>query len=82
MKPRIILRADGGAVQGMGHVVRCLALAEILRGTYAVSFAIQEPEESTLLEIRMVVKEILILPKVTDYKIDALNFYRILTKVI
>ncbi|MBK9525486.1 MAG: UDP-2,4-diacetamido-2,4,6-trideoxy-beta-L-altropyranose hydrolase [Bacteroidetes bacterium] len=74
MKPRIILRADGGAVQGMGHVVRCLALAEILRGTYAVSFAIQEPEESTLLEIRMVVKEILILPKVTDYKIDALNF--------
>ncbi|MBL0139314.1 MAG: UDP-2,4-diacetamido-2,4,6-trideoxy-beta-L-altropyranose hydrolase [Bacteroidetes bacterium] len=74
MKPRIILRADGGAVQGMGHVVRCLALAEILSETYEVSFAIQESEESTLFEIRKVVKEVWILPKVQDYKIDALNF--------
>lgn len=80
MKPRIILRADGGAVQGMGHVVRCLVLAEILSGTYDVSFAIQEPEESTLHEIQKVVMEICILPKVKDFKIDALNFLQHLKK--
>ncbi|TGE24848.1 UDP-2,4-diacetamido-2,4,6-trideoxy-beta-L-altropyranose hydrolase [Hymenobacter aquaticus] len=40
---RIIFRADGNATIGLGHVVRSLALAEIVRPVAACWFAIQNP---------------------------------------
>lgn len=44
LAPRLVLRADGGATIGLGHVMRLLALAETLRSQFAdVAFAVQEP---------------------------------------
>lgn len=40
---RILFRADGNAHIGLGHIHRCLALAEILRGAFECAFAIRSP---------------------------------------
>jgi UDP-2,4-diacetamido-2,4,6-trideoxy-beta-L-altropyranose hydrolase len=38
MKKRIVIRAEGGAEKGLGHIIRCMALAEMLRKVYEVHF--------------------------------------------
>lgn len=40
---RILFRADGAAQIGLGHVMRCLALARMLAGEFYMRFAIVEP---------------------------------------
>jgi len=42
-KTKIILRADGGPQIGMGHFVRTLALAEMLRDDFHCTYATQQP---------------------------------------
>jgi UDP-2,4-diacetamido-2,4,6-trideoxy-beta-L-altropyranose hydrolase len=42
-KRRIVFRADGNSLIGLGHVVRCLALSSILRKQFRTEFAIQAP---------------------------------------
>lgn len=42
-KPVILFRADGNSQIGLGHVMRCLALAEMLGSDYDYQFAIVEP---------------------------------------
>jgi UDP-2,4-diacetamido-2,4,6-trideoxy-beta-L-altropyranose hydrolase len=45
--PRLVLRADGNSRLGLGHVMRLLALAEILRPDFAERlFVIREPDEA------------------------------------
>jgi UDP-2,4-diacetamido-2,4,6-trideoxy-beta-L-altropyranose hydrolase len=46
MKKKIFFRADGNSQIGLGHVVRCLALAEILEPHFLSFFLIQSPSES------------------------------------
>ncbi|WP_255481092.1 UDP-2,4-diacetamido-2,4,6-trideoxy-beta-L-altropyranose hydrolase [Pontibacter sp. Tf4] len=45
-KRRIIFRADGNSRIGLGHVVRSLALAGMLRDDFECVFAIQEPDDA------------------------------------
>ncbi|GAB3894952.1 UDP-2,4-diacetamido-2,4,6-trideoxy-beta-L-altropyranose hydrolase [Spirosoma agri] len=40
---QLLFRADGNAQIGMGHVMRCLALANMLNGDFSMRFAIVEP---------------------------------------
>lgn len=41
---RIVFRADGNSTIGLGHIVRCLALAEMVYGLFAERWlAVQEP---------------------------------------
>ncbi|WP_080055072.1 UDP-2,4-diacetamido-2,4,6-trideoxy-beta-L-altropyranose hydrolase [Spirosoma aerolatum] len=40
---RLLFRADGNAQIGLGHVMRCLALANMLRDDFSMRFAIAEP---------------------------------------
>lgn len=49
---QILFRADGNAQIGLGHVMRCLALARMLTGEFSMRFAITEPSADirTLLE--------------------------------
>ncbi|MBC8152067.1 MAG: hypothetical protein H7Z72_04080 [Bacteroidetes bacterium] len=43
-QPRLIFRADGNAQIGLGHVMRCLALADMLGDGYDRHFVIVEPD--------------------------------------
>ncbi len=40
---KIIFRADGNAQIGLGHIMRCLALADMLGGAFARRFAVVRP---------------------------------------
>lgn len=42
LKPEIILRVDGGAHIGLGHLVRSLALAQILEDYFSITFVVKE----------------------------------------
>jgi UDP-2,4-diacetamido-2,4,6-trideoxy-beta-L-altropyranose hydrolase len=53
-KRKVILRADGGNQVGMGHFIRTLALAEILKDDFHCVYATQTPSPSQITEIRRV----------------------------
>ena len=38
MKPKIYIRTDGDSDMGLGHVVRCIALAQMLQNAYSICF--------------------------------------------
>jgi UDP-2,4-diacetamido-2,4,6-trideoxy-beta-L-altropyranose hydrolase len=40
---RVVFRADGSAAVGLGHVVRCQALAQALQPTFASTFVLRNP---------------------------------------
>ena len=42
-KKTIVFRADGNSQIGLGHIMRCLALCEILSQDFFLKFAIQNP---------------------------------------
>lgn len=44
--PPLYIRCDGGTHIGMGHVVRCLALAQMVRSYFDVHFIVQETDAS------------------------------------
>jgi len=46
MKPVAYIRCDGGTDIGMGHVVRCLALAQMLAEFFDVMFIVQETDNT------------------------------------
>lgn len=70
---KVIIRADGGSSIGMGHVVRCLALAEMLKNDFNIVFAIQEPSETAIHSIQQTTNTIIELPLTENYTQDALN---------
>jgi UDP-2,4-diacetamido-2,4,6-trideoxy-beta-L-altropyranose hydrolase len=80
LKKRIIIRADGGSKIGMGHVIRCLALAEMLKEHFHISFAIQDPSDSVRQVISLTCNDIITLPSEEDFKEDLLNFLQHITK--
>lgn len=45
-KPRVVFRCDGGTDIGMGHVVRCMALAEMLEPDFEPVFILRETVEA------------------------------------
>ncbi|ALD21135.1 UDP-2,4-diacetamido-2,4,6-trideoxy-beta-L-altropyranose hydrolase [Hymenobacter sp. DG25A] len=61
-RPRLILRADGNPRIGLGHVMRLLALGEILSEQFTCVFAIQEPADAVLEQLRMVCEEVVEVP--------------------
>ncbi|HEY4650407.1 MAG TPA: UDP-2,4-diacetamido-2,4,6-trideoxy-beta-L-altropyranose hydrolase, partial [Pontibacter sp.] len=59
---RIIFRADGNSRIGLGHVVRSLALAAMLRDDFECVFAIQEPDDALKVQILETCHGIISLP--------------------
>ncbi|GAB3824516.1 UDP-2,4-diacetamido-2,4,6-trideoxy-beta-L-altropyranose hydrolase [Hymenobacter jeollabukensis] len=56
--PRLVLRADGNPRIGLGHVMRLLALADMLRPDFRTTFVIQEPSAELLALLTAAVDEV------------------------
>ncbi len=67
MKPNIVIRADGGTLIGMGHVIRCLAMADMLKDDFNIIFAIQEPSPNVINNIKTITSDIITLPLNSDF---------------
>lgn len=50
-KRKVIFRADGNSTIGLGHVVRCCALADMLREDFDCYFSIRNPSSSVVEDI-------------------------------
>ena len=50
---KLIFRADGNAQIGLGHVMRCLALADMLQGGFSMQFALVTPS----IEVRALIEK-------------------------
>ena len=61
-KRKIIFRADGGHHIGMGHFIRTLALAEMLKGHFQCVYATQTPSQYQIHEIERVCQNVIELP--------------------
>ncbi len=72
---KVIFRADGGASLGMGHVVRSLALADMLKDDFSIAFAIQQTDKSVINKISESTNEIIVLPHTNNFSEDASDFY-------
>lgn len=61
-KKTIVFRADGNSTIGMGHVIRTLALAEMLNEEFQCIFATRNPTIYQTNEIEKVCHELIVLP--------------------
>ncbi len=67
MNKKIILRADGNATIGLGHVYRLLALADMLRDDFHITFAITQPDDFLKTSILQYAHEIIEMPDTFTY---------------
>ena len=72
-KPRIYFRADGSSTIGLGHVIRSLALAEMLNKDFYCIFLIQQAQRELIPQIKQVCHEIIDLPSTKAYSQEAQN---------
>ena len=42
MKPKLFIRTDGNSQIGLGHLVRCIALAHMLKEAFDITFVCKE----------------------------------------
>jgi len=71
LKPNIFFRADGNTVIGLGHVIRSLALAEMMREEYECHFIIRNPLPSLKTQILEVCQSIIELPETENHDYEA-----------
>jgi UDP-2,4-diacetamido-2,4,6-trideoxy-beta-L-altropyranose hydrolase len=74
---RIVFRADGNARIGLGHVMRCTAIAEMIDTSRKLAFAIQQPTPAVQDLLHRF--DLIALPEITDYQTDAAQFANQLT---
>ena len=77
--PGLIFRADGGSRIGLGHIMRCLAIAEMVGDLFRMSFAIQHPSDAIQQLLLQASFDIISLPETTNYESDAQSFSKHLT---
>lgn len=75
MKRNIFFRADGSSKIGLGHVIRSLALADMLKKDFTCHFVIRSPIETLKKQILEVCESIIALPNTedTDTEVDFLS---------
>lgn len=67
----VYFRADGNSQIGLGHIVRCLALLEMLGDDFEGHFLIQDPSEALKNQILEKCPKLHVLPTSTDYHQEA-----------
>ncbi|AKD53942.1 UDP-2,4-diacetamido-2,4,6-trideoxy-beta-L-altropyranose hydrolase [Spirosoma radiotolerans] len=60
---QLLFRADGNAQIGLGHVMRCLALADMLTGHYTMRFALVKPAANVNAMIEQAGLSVILLPE-------------------
>lgn len=77
-KQSVIIRCDGGRKIGLGHIMRCLALADMLRADFEISFAIQETSD----EVKSLIKKegflLHLLPSTEDFREDVKSLLKLI----
>lgn len=58
---------------GLGHISRCLALADLLSGSYAICFAVRDPHKTILYDIGRITSDIIILKSRPSAGVDLIN---------
>jgi len=71
MQNKIIFRVDGHQHIGLGHIMRCLALADMLRDKFGIVFACQPHDDNISFLIRKEGLNLIELPLQDDYEKDA-----------
>lgn len=74
MKQKVVLRADGNSTIGLGHILRLLALADMLKDDFFLSFALQEPNEYLIHLVKGSCHEIISLSQEVDFIKEANTF--------
>ena len=74
VKQKVVFRTDGSTAIGMGHVVRCLALANMLKDFFEIVFVIQQTDENVVKIIGEVTESIIQLPHNSNFIEDASVF--------
>jgi UDP-2,4-diacetamido-2,4,6-trideoxy-beta-L-altropyranose hydrolase len=81
MKPKVYIRADGDAEIGLGHLVRCMALAHMLKSDFDIYFICKEAPQNIVNKIKsnfyllMIKEEKDILKIIKDNDIVVLDGY-------
>ena len=70
-RPNIYLRADGNSRIGLGHMVRSLALAEMLSDVFLIHFITRIPLVSLQKEIMEICHSMIILPDTLEHEDEA-----------
>jgi UDP-2,4-diacetamido-2,4,6-trideoxy-beta-L-altropyranose hydrolase len=73
LKQRVYFRADGHAKMGLGHVIRSLALAEMLKEDFDCYFIIRSPLETLEQQILEICNGIIKLPLTIDDVQEAID---------
>ena len=76
LRQKILFRADGGKTIGLGHIVRCLALADMLKNKFEIIFVLQETAKEVTDLIESNGYSLISLPINNDYSIDSQNFIK------
>lgn len=71
MKPIVYIRADGNSQIGLGHVIRCTALVEMLKDDFKCTFLIQKPSEFLINEIENAGADFIEIPETQNYISEA-----------
>jgi len=71
-KTKVIFRADGNSKIGLGHVIRSLALAEMVKDKFDCVFAIQNPDVEIVKQIKTICSAVIYLPACSN-KADLKN---------
>ncbi|MDB5256718.1 MAG: pseG [Chitinophagaceae bacterium] len=73
MTPTVFFRADGNTSIGLGHLVRCMALADMLREHFPIVFVTLSAEPKIVSMLQQAAQEVMVLKSADHPEQDFLN---------
>src|SRR6266496_4037655 len=74
LRKKVIIRADGNSSIGLGHVVRCCALADVLKDNFDCYFYIRKPSQSIVEEIKQYCISVFEMDETISYEQEAVTW--------